>query len=291
MGKKGTHKIDPYLFILPTVILLVFILGIPLVNVVRFSLGKSNIIEGFIKWNSFGNFRYLASSKFLKSLGVTGIYVVFGVTGTVIFGTLAALALNKPMPLRGLFRSIAIIPWIVPDAFAASMWKWVLNSRYGFINQLLMKLNLISQPISFLGDGNALWTVIVVRIWKAAPFMIISLIAALQVIPLDIEEAADLDGASAIQRFRYITLPYLKPVLITTTLIVTAWTFQIFDTVYIMTAGGPARQTQLVALEIYNKAFLDYDLGTSCAIALVVLLIVGMIGFFKFKREGKVEDI
>ncbi len=121
--------------------------------------------------------------------------------------------------------------------------------------------------------------------------MIISLIAALQVIPLDIEEAADLDGASAIQKFRYITLPYLKPVLVTTTLIVTAWTFQIFDTVYIMTTGGPARQTQLVALEIYNKAFLDYDLGTACAIALVVLLIVGMIGFFKFKRERKVEDI
>lgn len=291
MGKKGRFKIEPYLFILPTVILLIFILGIPLVNVLKFSLGKSNIIEGYIEWNSFGNFRYLASSKFLKALGVTGIYVAFGVMGTVVFGILAALALNKPMPLRGLFRSIVIIPWIVPDAFAASMWKWVLNSQYGFINQLLMELNLISQPISFLGDGNALWTVIVVRIWKAAPFMIISLIAALQVIPLDIEEAADLDGASVIQKFRYITLPYLKPVLITTTLIVTAWTFQIFDTVYIMTAGGPARQTQLVALEIYNKAFLDYDLGTACAIALVVLLIVGMIGFFKFKRERKVEDI
>lgn len=291
MGKKGINKIEPYLFILPTVILLIFILGIPLVNVVRFSLGKSNTIQGFIEWNSFGNFQYLVSSKFLKALGVTGIYVAFGVIGTVVFGILVALSLNKPMPLRGLFRSIVIIPWIVPDAFAASMWKWVLNSQYGFINQLLMELNLISQPISFLGDGKALWTVIVVRVWKAAPFMIISLIAALQVIPLDIEEAADLDGASAIQKFRYITLPYLKPVLVTTTLIVTAWTFQIFDTVYIMTTGGPARQTQLVALEIYNKAFLDYDLGTACAIALVVLLIVGMIGFFKFKRERKVEDI
>ena len=87
-----------------------------------------------------------------------------------------------------------------------------------------------------------------------------------------------------------ITLPYLKPVLSTTTLIVTAWTIQIFDTVYIMTNGGPAGQTELVALEIYNKAFRDYDLGTACSIALLVLLIVGIIGFLKFKNERQVEE-
>ena len=153
-----------------------------------------------------------------------------------------------------------------------------------------MKLNWITEPISFLGDGRALPTVIMVRIWQGTPFMIISLMAALQTIPSDIEEAADLDGASAIQRFRYITLPYLKPVLSTTTLIVTAWTIQIFDTVYIMTNGGPAGQTELVALEIYNKAFRDYDLGTACSIALLVLLIVGIIGFLKFKNERQVEE-
>lgn len=263
----------------------------PLFNVFKFSLGDSNIIEGFKAWNSFENFEYLTTTKFLKSLGVTAIYVIFGVLGIVIFGTLVSLTLNKPMPLRGLFRCIVIIPWVVPHAFAASMWSWVLNSQFGFINQLLMKLNLITEPLSFLSDGMALPTVIMVRIWQGTPFMIISLMAALQMIPSDIEEAAKLDGASALQKFRYITLPYLKPVLTTTTLIVTAWTIQIFDTVYIMTGGGPARQTQLVALEIYNKAFLDYDLGTSCAIAIVVLFIVGVIGFFKFRNERMVDDI
>lgn len=290
MKKRGRHKIEPYLFILPTILLLILVLAIPLVNVFRYSLGESNIIQGFIEWNSFENFGYLTSPQFLKALGVTAIYVVFGVTGTVIAGVLVALALNKPMPLRALFRSIVIIPWIIPDAFAATMWKWVLNSQYGFINQLLSALDLSSEPISFLGDGRALWSVIVVRIWKATPFMVISLIAALQTIPSDIEEAASLDGVTAIQRFRYITFPYIKPVLTTTTLIITAWTFQIFDTVYIMTSGGPARQTQLVALEIYNKAFVDYDLGTACVIALVVLLILGVIGFFKFKNERQVDD-
>ena len=291
MKRKGIHKIEPYMFILPTVLLFVLVLAVPLFNVFKFSLGDSNIIEGFKAWNSFENFEYLTTTKFLKSLGVTAIYVIFGVLGIVIFGTLVSLTLNKPMPLRGLFRCIVIIPWVVPHAFAASMWSWVLNSQFGFINQLLMKLNLITEPLSFLSDGMALPTVIMVRIWQGTPFMFISLMAALQMIPSDIEEAAKLDGASALQKFRYITLPYLKPVLTTTTLIVTAWTIQIFDTVYIMTGGGPARQTQLVALEIYNKAFLDYDLGTSCAIAIVVLFIVGVIGFFKFRNERMVDDI
>ncbi len=285
MRKKGIHKIEPYLFILPTIILLILVLAIPLFNVFKFSMGDSNIIQGYIEWNSFENFEYLSTEKFLKSLGTTVIYVISGVLGIVVFGLLIALALNKPMPLRGVFRSIVIIPWVVPHAFAATMWKWVVNPQYGFINQLLMKLDLISEPISFLSDGKALPTVILVRIWQGTPFMIISLLAALQTIPSDIEEAAKLDGASAFNRFRYITIPYIKPVLSTTTLIVTAWTFQIFDTVYIMTAGGPARQTQLAAIEIYDKAFLDYDLGTACAIAIVVLVIVGVIGVFRFGLE------
>ncbi len=285
MRKKGIHKIEPYLFILPTIILLILVLAIPLFNVFKFSMGDSNIIQGYIEWNSFENFEYLSTEKFLKSLGTTVIYVISGVLGIVVFGLLIALALNKPMPLRGVFRSIVIIPWVVPHAFAATMWKWVVNPQYGFINQLLMKLDLISEPISFLSDGKALPTVILVRIWQGTPFMIISLLAALQTIPSDIEEAAKLDGASAFNRFRYITIPYIKPVLSTTTLIVTAWTFQIFDTVYIMTAGGPARQTQLAAIEIYDKAFLDYDLGTACAIAIIVLVIVGVIGVFRFGLE------
>lgn len=290
MKKNTLSKLEPYLFILPTIILFVLVLAIPLFNVFKFSLGESNIIEGYKEWNSFKNFQYLLEPKFLKSLAVTGVYVVFGVAGIVVFGTLVALALNKPMPLRGLFRSVVIIPWIVPHAFAASMWSWVLNSQFGFINQLLVFLNLIDKPLSFLSDGTALPTVIFVRIWQGTPFMIISLMAALQTIPSDIEEAAELDGANVLQKFRYITLPYIKPVLTTTTLIVTAWTVQIFDTVYIMTGGGPARQTELVALEIYNQAFLEYNLGTASAVALLVLLIVGVIGYIKFKNERQVED-
>ena len=279
------RKLEPYLYLAPTIVLFVFILAIPLYNLVKFSLGDSNIIQGYLGWNNFENFEYLTKSRFLDSVQVTLAYVFFGVLGVVFFGTVVSLALDKPIRGRGFFRAVAIIPWVVPQAFAASMWSWVVNAQFGFINQLLRSMHLIENNLSFLSEHTALATVIVVRIWQGTPFMIISLLAALQTIPEDIQEAADLDGVTAFQRFRFITLPYIKPVLVTTTLIITAWTMQIFDTVYIMTAGGPARSTQLVALEIYAKAFQQDDLGTACAIALCVLGIIALLSLNNLKKE------
>lgn len=277
-------RAEPYLYLLPTIVLFVFILAVPLFNLFKYSLGDSNIIQGFKEWNSFENFKYLGSPKFLSSVWVTVIYVFFGVLGVVLCGTIVSLALDKPIPGRGAFRAVVIIPWVVPQAFAASMWSWVVNAQFGFINQLLRSLGLIQDNLSFLSENTALATVIIVRIWQGTPFVIISLLAALQTIPEDIQEAADLDGVTAWQRFRFITLPFIKPVLTTTTLIVTAWTMQIFDTVYIMTAGGPARSTQLVALEIYAKAFQQDDLGTACAVALCVLGVIALLSMENLKK-------
>ena len=283
------RKLEPYLYLAPTIVLFVFILAIPLYNLVKFSLGDSNIIQGYLGWNNFENFEYLTKSRFLDSVQVTLAYVFFGVLGVVYFGTVVALALDKPIRGRGFFRAVAIIPWVVPQAFAATMWKWVVNSQFGFINQLLLSLNIIDKSIGFLSADTALATVIVVRIWQGTPFMIISLLAALQTIPEDIQEAARLDGASLVQRFRYITLPYIRPVLKTTTLIVTAWTMQLFDVVYIMTAGGPARKTQLVALEIYNQAFKNDDLGTACALSLAMLAVIFLLSLFNRGEKEAVQ--
>ncbi len=283
------RKLEPYLYLAPTIVLFVFILAIPLYNLVKFSLGDSNIIQGYLGWNNFENFEYLTKSRFLDSVQVTLAYVFFGVLGVVFFGTVVSLALDKPIRGRGFFRAVAIIPWVVPQAFAATMWKWVVNSQFGFINQLLLSLNIIDKSIGFLSADTALATVIVVRIWQGTPFMIISLLAALQTIPEDIQEAASLDGASLVQRFRYITLPYIRPVLKTTTLIVTAWTMQLFDVVYIMTAGGPARKTQLVALEIYNQAFKNDDLGTACALSLAMLAVIFLLSLLNRGEKEAVQ--
>lgn len=286
--RRLSTALEPYWYLLPTLVLFLFILAIPVVNMVKYSLGESNIIQGYKQWNDFRNFQYLGSEKFLGSVKVTLIYVLFGVAGVVVFGTIMALALDKPLKGLGIFRAIAIIPWVVPQAFAATMWRWVLNAQFGFINQLLLALGLIEKSISFLSEPNmALAVCVVVRIWQGTPFMIISLLAALQTVPEDIYEAAALDGVNPLQRFFYITLPHILPVLSTTTLIVTAWTMQIFDTVNILTGGGPARGTQLVALEVYAKVFQQDDLGTGCAISLCILAVLILISYAKNKIEQR----
>ena len=281
------QKAEPYLYLLPATLLFIFILAVPFYNLVKYSLGDSNIIQGFVSWNDFKNFAYLAKPKFLGSVKVTVLYVIFGVAGVVVFGTIMALVLDKPLRGLGIFRALVIIPWVVPQAFAASMWRWVVDAQFGFINQLLQTLGIIDKSIAFLSEPtSALVTVIIVRIWQGTPFMIISLLAALQTVPEDIYEAAALDGVNPMQRFFYITLPHIMPVLLTTTLIITAWTMQIFDAVYIMTGVGPARGTQLVALEVYTKAFQQDDLGTACAISLCILAVIVVISIFKAKLEG-----
>lgn len=287
--KRLMQTMEPYLYLVPTIALFVFILLIPLFNLIKYSLGDSNIIQGFTEWNNFANFKYLANPKFLSSVTITVIYVIFGVAGVVFFGLIVAMALDKPINGRGLFRCLVIIPWVVPQALAATMWRWVLNAQFGFLNTVLKSIGLISTNISFLSENTALWTVIMVRIWQGTPFMIMSMLSALQTVPEDIQEAASLDGVNGLQRFRYITLPYIRSVLLTTTIIVTAWTVQIFDSVYVLTAGGPARATQLVALEIYSKAFTQDDLGTACAIALCVLVIVVILSLIKTKIEEGAE--
>ena len=284
---KTQQLFEPYLFIAPTIILFVFVLAIPLFNLFKYSLGDSNIIQGFKEWNSFENFKYLINPKFLSSLFVTFKYVFAGVLGIAVFGMIMSLTLNKPIKGRALFRTVAIIPWVVPHAFAAAMWSWVVNAQFGFINQFLLKLSVINEPISFLNVDTALTTVIIVRIWQGTPFMIISLLAALQTIPKDIIEASLIDGCTGINQFINITFPSIKKVFITTLLIITAWTMQIFDTVYIMTGGGPIRSTQLVAIEIYMSAFQNDNLGQASAMAIVILIIVTLLSLAN--QKGK-ED-
>ncbi len=288
--KNIARTVEPYWYILPTIILFIFILAIPIFDLIKYSLGDSNIIQGYKGWNSFKNFKYLLNPKFLNSIKITILYVIFGVLGVVVCGTVVSLVLDKPIKGRAIFRSIVIIPWVIPQAFAAAMWGWVVNPQFGFLNQLLNTTGIIQNNISFLSKPEmALATVIVVRVWQGTPFMIISLLAALQTIPEDIHEAASIDGVNGLQRFCYITLPYIRSVLTTTTLIIAAWTMQIFDTVYIMTGGGPARGTQLVAIEIYTKAFQQDDLGTASAIALLVLVVILILSIVNMRKKGEIE--
>lgn len=287
--KKKRNKL-PYIYLIPAVVIIVAIFAIPLFNLLWYSFAKVDLIGNFRGWVGLKNYEYLLTPEFGKTLVRTLIWVVCGIAGIFLVGTTLALALNKPIPGRGFFRTVVIIPWVIPHVFAGTMWSWVLNSSNGIVNTILLSLGIINQPISFLGADLALATVIFIRIWKGVPFLVMSLLSALQTIPSEVEEAARLDGALGLKYFWHITLPLLKPVMIMSGTILMAWSFTIFDLVYVITGGGPLNVTELLSITIYKKAFINSDLGGAAAIAIFTMIFVSIIAFFLMRHNAKEEN-
>ena len=273
MKLKSKRKMMPYLFLIPALFVIITILGIPLINLICYSFAKVDLIGNFKGWAGLNNYKFLFTASFAQTLGRTAIWVIFGILGIFIIGTALALALNKKIPGRSFFRTIIIIPWVIPHVFAGTMWSWVLNSSNGIVNNILLELGLIEQPISFLGADLALATVIFIRIWKGVPFLVMSLLSALQTIPY----------------FCYITMPLLKPVMIMSGTILMAWSFTIFDLVYVITGGGPLNVTELLSITIYKKAFINGDMGGAAAIAIFTMAFVSIIAFFLMKKNAEEE--
>lgn len=289
-SRVGRGK-SAYLYVAPAVFIILAIFIIPLVNLMIFSLSQTSLIGVITKWVGLDNYKILTSSSFLNSLKITVIWVVSGIAGIMVIGTALALSLNKPIPGRGFLRAVVIIPWVIPHVFAGTMWAWVFNSNSGILNTLLLKTGIITAPISFLGPDLALATVIFIRIWKGVPFLVMSELAALQAIPKSVEEAALIDGSTGLHYFFHMTFPLLKSVLMMSGTILMAWSFTIFDLVYVITAGGPLNKTNLISIMIYKQAFVNNRMGTASAIAIFTMAFVSMIAFFLMRKNIKENSL
>jgi multiple sugar transport system permease protein len=182
------------------------------------------------------------------------------------------------------------VPWVIPDVATALLWKWLYADEYGVINFLLAKAGIINQPVLWLANTNmAMASVIFVQIWKLTPVMFITLLASLQNVPKELYEAANIDGASAWQRLRYVTLPMIKPTSVIITLLASIWTFQSFDLIYLLTGGGPADATAILPTLIYLKAFWASETGYAAAIGmlmLVCLMVLSMIYLLVYRSQS-----
>ena len=198
----------------------------------------------------------------LRGMGHHDHLRIGSVAGQFLLGFITAIVLNQSIISRNLFRGVLLTPWVVPTVVSALLWKWIFNQQYGMFNYILNSLGIIPNFIAWIGDPQtALFSVILANIWKGFPFHMIVLLAALQTIPTEIVEAAVIDGATALQRFRYITLPYLRYIIMIDLLISIIWTFQSFTTIWTMTEGGPITATTTLAISIYRTAFQAFDMG------------------------------
>ena len=293
MEKK--RKREPWLFLLTVLVVLLLLFGYPLINSIVMAFQNYKLTApNDIYFNGFENFKKLfGDPDGLMILKNSIIYVVISVAGQFLLGLTLALALKKQFKGRGLYQSIVFLPWAFSGFVVGLIFRWSFNGEYGVVNNLLMKLGIIDNNIAWLGTpGYSLAVVIIAMIWMGIPFFAIMILAALQSIPADVYEAADVDGCGTVRQFFQITLPYIKPTLITTVLLRTIWIFNSLDLVVIITDGGPANSSQTLPAYMYSKAFGSYDFGFAAALGVMLMIILGLYAliFLKVTKYDKAGD-
>lgn len=244
-------------------------------------------------WVGLSNYwEFITSSSFFE----IAFNTVFWLTAVSVFfrillGLLFALLLNSKfladMKLSTLARLILLVPWATPPVVAVIAWRWLFDPTHGAINEFLLWTGFISDPISFIANLSTVWPAVnTIIVWNTTPLVAVSLLAALQTVPQELNEAAEIDGANRWQAFRFITLPYLMPTISVLTLMSIIWTFNNFVYVWLATGAGPGTFTNVLATEVYIKAFIDLRIGYSAAIGVTMAIVMAVFGALYFRFFG-----
>ena len=283
--RKMRSGIWPYLLLAPALIIMLSVVIVPIFNAISMSFQSYNLTRPKkIAFIGLANYTKLFSdSLFWGSLVRTLVWVFFGVGFQFVFGFLLALILNKSFRGRGVARAVSLIPWVTPGVLIALMWSWMFDGNYGVINDLLLRLGLISDKIAFLAKpASAMPSVIVTIVWQGIPFFALMILAGLQGIPYDLYEAADIDGATGLKKLFYVTIPSLKNTIFVTTMLRIIWVANSVDVIFNMTEGGPAYATQTLSIYVYKKASaLDMGYASAMAIMLMLLLLLAAIPYLR----------
>lgn len=284
------RSLPGYLFVMPALLYLVVVSIYPLISTIQMSLMEVEQGEWqFVGLQNYANL--LTDPWFWNSLKIISVFAVASMVLHISIGTALALLLNEhwfSITLRNIMRGILILAWMFSTAAAGLMWS-LLFHPFGLLNYLARTLFNLSAPVEFLGNPSlALWSVAAVGAWKYYPFYMIMILGGLQTILPELYEAAKVDGANAWHRFRYVTLPQLRPVLIVISTIDIITTFSHVDLFKMLTRGGPLRTTESVAYYIYKSALLDGNLGYGAAISTFTLigLVVFMVVYMRLLSRG-----
>lgn len=273
--RRGRRRFNSaYLFVAPSVVLIAVFIAEPILQSGWMSLHDWTVGEATHKFVGLANYhRLLHDSRFWNALKVTVLYTAGVSIGQVVLGLAIALRLRRTTWYTSLIRTAFFFPFIASLVVVGIIWKFLLDPQVGLVNAWLTDVS-VTPPDWLQSTSLALPTVIVVGIWKNVGFSMIVLLASLQQVPADLTEAATLDGAGPVQRFRYVILPALRPALLFTTVIATITGLQLFDLVYAMTSGGPIFHTESVVMYLYEKGFVEFQMGYASAISWALFVII-----------------
>lgn len=291
--KNNSKKYIPYILITPVLLVILLLYAYPILMILIQSFNKVSIVDNnytFIGLDNFINF--FNDGTFRFTLLLTLKYTVITVTLKLIIGFSMALVLNSETYFNKTLRFLTLIPWTIQQVSVAVIWKWIFDGNYGYLNYILLKLGLIEKNILWLSDPKlALISASIVDTWLGISFVSMIFLAALNSIDKSLYESSKIDGANSIQSFRHITIPSIKKVFIITGTLVSIWTFNSFNVIYVLTRGGPMRKTETFVIRIYQEAFEKFNIGSSSAMSVIVflLLLLLTIVYIKliFNKDGE----
>ena len=291
MVKK--KSIYPYLLVAPAVLIILCVVFVPVVNAIRMSFQNYDLRKPKdIAFIGLGNYAALFKDPlFWKSLIKTIQWVVFGVGFQFLFGFILALLLNRSFRGRGVIRAVSLIPWVTPGVLIGLMWRWMYDGNYGVVNDILQKLHITGENIAFLANPKTAFPAVIVTIvWQGIPFFALMILAALQGIPYELYEAADIDGASPVQKLFNITIPSIRNTIMIKLLLRIIWVANSVDVIFNMTEGGPAYATQTLSVYVFNKAnILNLGYSSAMAIMLAIVLCSVAVPYLIFTFRGEDE--
>ena len=294
--KLRSETTEAYQLLLPAFIFLAVFMAYPLINsiVMSFQNYKLTSPQTLGTFAAFDNFIKVFSASHMPLLvGNTILFVAVSVALQFVLGLALALTLRKPFRGRNVYQAVVFLPWAISAFIVGLTFRWMFNGEYGPVNDILLKLGIIPEKIAWLGlPGYSLFAIIAAMIWIGVPFFAIMILAALQSIPQDVFEAADIDGAGSFAKFVQITIPYIKPTIIMTLLLRTIWIFNSADLIFVMTNGGPANSSHTLASYMFNQAYAALDFGQAAALGVVfmIILLIYINIFLKVTRYDKAGD-
>ena len=285
--------ITRWIFVGPAMAVVVCLLIYPLCSTVVYSFTNKTMIRDSFKVVWLENYiRILTDPEFYHAFGNTLKWTLASVVGQVLVGFTGAICLNqvKNRIAKSTFRIMCIIPWAFPAIATAMVWKWILNGIYGFLPTLLVDLGITQEMVQFFSDKNLVMpTLIGINIWFGAPLIMVNVYAALQTIPQDQYEAAQIDGASKWQSFRHITMPHIRTVVGLLVVLRTVWVFNNFDIIYMITGGGPAGTSTTMPIKIYDTGWTGRMVGKASAASIILLMFLVLLTFLYFKVINRWE--
>ncbi|PZE22178.1 carbohydrate ABC transporter permease [Paenibacillus xerothermodurans] len=274
----------PYYFLLPSIILILLINFYPFLSGLVYSVQNGTLLKPgeFIGIHNYA--KLLTMPDFWHALYFSSVFAVFSVIGSYVIGLGFAILLNKDIIGRGFFRVALLVPWILPSVVSIVGWRWLIGDQNGLFNTILVGFGF--EPVLFLGtEGWAMFSVIMIKVWRSFPFMMISLLAGLQTINQELYESAHMDGAGRWQSFWYITLPQLRMITVVCWILMTIWCFNDFDTIWLLTQGGPANATENLIILAYKYTFSKNAVGIGSAISIVSLVILMALAVLLLKKQ------